>query len=112
MGGDEIEASGVMGEARAKRQRGAIEMQGLIGARSCRSCEYRGKFENAPGILFCRRFPPQVYAIPGNTPQGVQWMMNATYPTVNPDLPCGEYSRSAPFAAEELAESVKGLVAQ
>ena len=83
-------------------------MVALIGAKSCRSCEFRGKFAagTAPAeALFCRRYPPQVFAVMG--PKGP--MMNATYPTVNADIPCGEYVRSETHALEEMREATLGV---
>lgn len=102
-----------MGESGRRRLIVETEMNSLVGAKSCRSCEWRGKFAQDPGILFCRRYPPQIYSMPMQTPAGVvQWTMNASYPTVNPDLPCGEYERNAAHSAEEIAEASKGMTAQ
>jgi hypothetical protein len=49
-----------------------------------------------PQVTFCTRFPPQVAFVPGdarNMP-GLQ----ALYPQVQPDIPCGEWR---PFATIE-----------
>lgn len=87
-------------------------MTGLIGAKSCRSCEYRLKAQGEPDVLMCRRYPPQVIGVVIPTSSGVQTAVNAFYPQVNPEWPCGEYVRSPANAAEELADSVKGVTAQ
>jgi hypothetical protein len=102
-----------MGEAIRRREQGAIEMVGLIGAKSCRNCEFRLKLPQQPAVLMCRRYPPQVVVMPIPDPRANgQWGVNGFYPHVNPDWPCGEYVRSDSGVAEELAESVKGITAQ
>ena len=102
-----------MGESARKRLIGEIEMSGLIGAKSCRSCEYRLKVAQQPGVLMCRRYPPTVVTMPIPDPRANgQWGVNGFYPQVNPDWPCGEYVRNAQNVAEELQESVIGATAQ
>jgi hypothetical protein len=86
-------------------------MSQLIGAKSCRSCEHRVKLKEIPGKMFCRRFPPQVYGgvVPDATGRpALLW--GATYPEINPDLPCGEYHRNDAHAGEEMAEAAKAAV--
>ena len=94
-----------MGESRRKAEIIGVEMTGLIGAKSCRSCEYRLKLQ---GKLFCRRYPPQNIGglVPG--PEGrPMTMFMSSYPEANPDLPCGEYVRNSAHAAEELQDAAK-----
>lgn len=80
-------------------------MTSLIGGRTCRSCEYSRRLDPSPkGPLHCMRYPPQVFALAVPTPQGSSVQVNSTYPTVNPDLPCGEYRRSEVRAMDELAQ--------
>jgi hypothetical protein len=94
-----------MGEAGRRKQVVVAEMTTLIGAKSCRSCEHRLKAPGQQnGLIMCRRYPPTPLAVQVVTEHGPQWAVNAFYPQVNPDWPCGEYSRSALNAAEELAE--------
>ena len=79
-------------------------MSGLIGAKSCRSCEWRWKQGQ---MIFCRRYPPQAHAfIQGDAAgrQNVVWQ--ASYPIVTPEIPCGEYARSELAGAEELAAAM------
>ena len=99
-----------MGEAARRREHGETEMVGLIGAKSCRSCEWRLKTPQAPQVLMCRRNPPQVVVMPIPDPRANgQWGVNGFYPQVNPDWPCGEYRRNEANAAEEVAEAGRGM---
>lgn len=84
----------------------------LLGAKSCRSCEYHFKQPGGGGVLACRRYPPAVVfiAIPG--PDGApNWITNSVFPPINPDIPCGEYKRNELMAQAELAQSTKGVLA-
>lgn len=90
-----------MGEAKRKRIEDEMNVA-LIGGKSCRSCEHRIKMN---GIMFCRRYPPQVIQVMRDTPTGPQLAMNASYPPINPDIPCGEYERSDVNAAEEVRDA-------
>lgn len=75
----------------------------LIGAKSCRTCEFRHKQGN---MIFCTRNPPQIYAtVTVNTVHGPQPAPVASYAPVNPDIPCGEYRRSEAFATQEVLAS-------
>jgi hypothetical protein len=85
-----------MGEARRKLQSNEKENAMLIGGRSCHSCEFRYKIARS---VFCTRYPPQAYLAPG--PQG-QPQLSASYPPVNPAIPCGEYRRNEAFAVADL----------
>ena len=38
-------------------------MAGLIGAKSCRSCEFKLRIPQQPDVLMCRRYPPQVVVV-------------------------------------------------
>lgn len=77
-------------------------MSRIIGGRSCRSCEH-SRMLDATGAPHCLRFPPQVFALLVPTPQGPSMQINSVYPTVNPDLPCGEYRRSEAKAMDEVS---------
>ena len=77
-------------------------MSRLIGGRSCRSCEHSRQV-NSKGPPHCLRFPPQVFALLVPTPTGSGVQVSAAYPTVNPDLPCGEYRRSEARAMDEVS---------
>ena len=68
----------------------------LIGGKSCHSCDHRYKMG---GNVFCTRYPPQAYLAPG--PRG-QPMLQASYPPVNPAIPCGEHRRNEAFAQAEI----------
>lgn len=63
---------------------------------------------DAPGPLFCLRFPPQVFAVVVPTPQGPGVRVDATYPAVNPDMPCGEYRRSDARVMDEVSGAPVG----
>lgn len=74
----------------------------IIGGKTCRSCVHR--HAAAPGQFFCKRYPPQLLLVPTPGPGGqMQATIQSAYPTVNPELPCGEYSRSEVYATEEVA---------
>jgi hypothetical protein len=105
----------MMGEAKRKLQHWGQDMVSLIGTKSCRSCAHRVKIPQAPGVLFCGRFPPQTYVImmEHQGQAGARATPISSYPQVNPDLPCGEYDRSELNASEELsAEKAKAGVIQ
>ena len=72
----------------------------LIGGKSCRTCRYSHRPEGAStGNMFCTRYPPQVFAVV--VPQGVP-RVNSAYPSINPDVPCGEYHRDDARAMTEV----------
>lgn len=91
-----------MGEAKRKNRIEDEVNTMLIGGKSCYSCEWRIK---TGGQTFCRRFPPQVVNMMQSTPMGPQMGLGASYPPINPTIPCGEYSRSEVFAAEEVRDA-------
>lgn len=82
----------------------------LIGARSCRSCEYRLATQ---GKLFCRRYPPQNIGglVPDSQGRPITMFMSS-YPETNPVFPCGEYRRNEVFASEEIAAAGQGMTPQ
>ena len=86
-------------------------MNAIIGGRTCRSCMHRKLFGQE---VFCYRYPPTVLAVPMVDPRtrqpGVGFQ--SVYPSVNPDMPCGEYARSDAFASEEVRASVLGETKQ
>ncbi len=97
-----------MGESRRKVKLIGVDMSGLIGAKSCISCEFRLRTKEQPTILMCRRYPPQVVTMPIPDPRANgAWGVNGFYPQVNPAWPCGEYRRSEAFALEEIADAAK-----
>lgn len=75
----------------------------IIGGRSCRSCEHSRQIDVAPSPPHCLRFPPQVFAVLVPTPKGPSLQISSTYPTVNPEMPCGEYRRSEAKAMDEVS---------
>jgi hypothetical protein len=81
-------------------------MNQIIGGRSCRSCSHR---RIAGQEFFCYRYPPVPLAVPMVDPRTKQPCVGfqSVYPSVNPDMPCGEYSRSEAFAAEEVLGRVE-----
>jgi hypothetical protein len=77
----------------------------IIGGRTCRTCEHSHEIRppGGPPQVFCTRFPPQVFALAIPGPRGgSQVNVNATYPLVNPEIPCGEYRRSEVKAMAEV----------
>lgn len=91
-----------MGEAKVK----ALEIAAvktIIGARSCRSCEFRVKMHEK---LFCRRYPPQNVGGLAPGPEGRPiTLFISSYPEANPEIPCGEYKRNEMNANDELMEA-------
>ena len=86
-------------------------MVSLIGAKSCRSCEFR--WVANPQVTMCRRYPPTVVVMPIPDPAARgQWGVNGFYPQVNPDWPCGEYKRSEAHALEEVTAAAKEATQQ
>lgn len=80
----------------------------IIGGRTCRSCAHRHIAGPGQGI-FCKRYPPQVLIVPTPGPNGqIQAMIQSAYPTVNPDLLCGEYSRNETYAMDEVDALAQG----
>lgn len=80
--------------------------------RNCRQCRY-ARSDLVPGqqVLFCTRFPPQVVFVPGdmrNMPG-----INAMYPQVQPDIPCGEWrpASEAPSVVSFTPEPSGGGIA-
>jgi hypothetical protein len=68
-------------------------------AKNCRQCKY-SRNDLVPGaqqMTFCTRFPPQVVFIPGDMRNAPQ--VNALYPQVQPDIPCGEWRPAVPVEA-------------
>ena len=63
------------------------------------TCLYRHK---QGAHVFCTRNPPQVFMGVVDGPRGPQPAVQATYPLVNPSIPCGEYERSELFASEQV----------
>lgn len=85
-------------------------MIGLIGGRSCRTCEHR--FVQSQVIL-CLRYPPTLLLVPMKQPNGeIQPGAQSFYPQVNPDMPCGEYRRNEEYAALEIAAQTQGMARQ
>ena len=101
-------------ENQACRMRKGSGMTKIIGAKSCRSCEYMFRPEGAPKeMMMCRRYPPTVVAMPVPDPRANgAWGINGFYPQVNPDWPCGEYKRNDGKAIHELEAATAGLAAQ
>jgi hypothetical protein len=85
-------------------------MNAIIGARSCHSCLHR---RIAGQEIFCYRYPPAVHVVPVQQPNGKPGFgFQSVYPSVNPDMPCGEYSRSEMFAAEEAQPPLSARMQQ
>ena len=80
----------------------------IIGGKSCHSCDFRYKQGNA---IFCTRFPPQLFLATVQTPHGLQQVTQASYPIVNPTIPCGEYKRNEMHASEEITAKGNGITA-
>lgn len=74
----------------------------IIGGKSCHSCEFSLALQR---LTFCTRFPPQVYVAPINTPTGPVPGLQASYPPVNPELPCGEYRRNELKAGQQISQA-------
>ena len=95
-----------MGEAGRRMAIIKGEMSMLIGAKSCHSCEFNLKTPDAPKVVMCRRYPPQVVTMPMPGPRGeASWGVNGFYPQVRPEWPCGEYKRNELNALEEIREA-------
>lgn len=78
----------------------------IIGGKSCRSCMHR---RMAGQETFCYRYPPTVLLVPMPGPKGqVTPGFQSAYPVVDPDMPCGEYSRSEAFMPGEVRTPVLG----
>jgi hypothetical protein len=81
-------------------------MNAIIGGRSCRSCAHR---RIAGQEVFCYRYPPVPMLVPVKDNRGQPGIaFQSVYPSVNPDMPCGEYARSEAFALEETEIAVLG----
>lgn len=80
-------------------------MAGIIGGRTCRTCEHRTIRKQGPQeMVFCRRYPPTCVVVMGLDQRGNPIsQIQSSYPCVDPNEPCGEYRRNELFADKEVA---------